>query len=163
MPVIGIARASTPISSDVTHSSSIEVLSSTPRVNDDPKKLNSNKDTISNISDTVPTSGLNSDIVTASKQEPVDAMSLTPKPDNETASIQKSNTCNSTSNSDTKGIMKAKSDDHSLSKPKPIEVSLPQVNSDAKNSSKPSKSENEHTKISIPGKRRLWCKENLTF
>lgn len=35
MPVIGIALASATIPNDVTHSSSSEVPSSTPRVNDD--------------------------------------------------------------------------------------------------------------------------------
>lgn len=164
MPVIGIALTSATISSDVTHSSSSEVPSSTPRVNGDPKKLNSDKDVVSNISDNVRTSGQTSDIITASKQEPVDDASSKPKPDNETASTQKSNTfLNSTSNSDTEGIMKAKSDDHSLSKPKQTDVSLQQVKSDAKNTSKPSKPENEHTEISIPGKTRLQCKENLTI
>lgn len=152
MPVIGIALASATISNNVTHSPSSEVLSSTPRVNDDLKKLNSDKDIITNISDNFRTSGQTSDIITASKQEPVDDASSKPKPDNETASTQKSNTIlNSTSNSDTEGIMKAKSDDHSLSKPKPADVSLQQVKSDAKNTSKPSKPENESTEISIPG------------
>lgn len=159
MPVIGIALASATIPNEVTHSSSTEVPSSTPRVNDDPKKLNSNKDIVSNISDNVP-----SDIVTASKQEPGDNASSKPKPDNNTASTKKSNTfLNSTSNSDTEGIMKAKSDDHSLSKPKPTDVSLQQVKSDAKNTSKPSKPEKEPTEISIPGKIRLQCKVNLTI
>lgn len=164
VPVIGIALASATIPNDVTHSSSTEVPSSTPGVNDDPKKLNSNKDIVSNISDNVPTSGQTSDIVTSSKQEPVDDVPSKPKPDNETASTKKSNTfLNSTSNSDTGGIMKAKSDDHSLSKPKPTDFSLQQVKSDAKNTSKPSKPENEPTEISIPGKTRLQCKENLTI
>uniref|UniRef100_A0A8W8JVJ6 Uncharacterized protein n=1 Tax=Magallana gigas TaxID=29159 RepID=A0A8W8JVJ6_MAGGI len=140
------------ISNNVTHSPSSEVLSSTPRVNDDLEKLNSDKDIITSISDNVRTSGQTSDIITASKQEPVDDASSKPKPDNETASTQKSNTfLNSTSNSDTEGIMKAKSDDHSLSKPKPADVSLQQIKSDAKNTSKPSKPENEPTEISIPG------------
>nr|XP_034336985.1 cell surface glycoprotein 1 isoform X4 [Crassostrea gigas] len=152
MPVIGIALASATISNNVTHSPSSEVLSSTPRVNDDLEKLNSDKDIITSISDNVRTSGQTSDIITASKQEPVDDASSKPKPDNETASTQKSNTfLNSTSNSDTEGIMKAKSDDHSLSKPKPADVSLQQIKSDAKNTSKPSKPENEPTEISIPG------------
>lgn len=155
MPVIGITLASATISNDVTYSSSTEVPSSTPRVNDDPKKLKSNKEMVSNISDNVPTSGQTSDIFMASKQEPVDDTSSKPNPDNETFSIQKSNTfLNSTSNSDTEGIMKAKSDDHSLSKPRPTYVSLQQVKSDAKNTSKPSKPENEPTEISIPGKKK---------
>lgn len=152
MPVLGIAPASATISNDVTHSSSTEVPSSTPRVNDDPKKMNSNKDIDSNISDNVPTLGQTSDIATASKQEPVDDASSKPKPDNETASTQKSNTfLNSTSNLDTEGTM---SDDPSLSKPKPTDVSLQQVKSDAKNTSKPSKPENERTEISISGKNK---------
>lgn len=164
VPVIGIALASTTISNDATHSSSTEVPSSTPRVNDDPKKLNSNKDIVSNISDNVPTSGQTSDIVTASKQEPVDDASSKPKPDNETASTKKSNTfLNSTPNLDTEGIMKAKSGDHNLSKPKPTDVSLQKVKADAKNTSKPSKPENEPTEISVHGKTRLQCKENLTI
>lgn len=164
MPVIGIALASATIPTDVTHSSSTEVPSSTPRVNGDPKKLNPNNDIVSNISDNVPTSGQTSDIVTALKQEPEDDASSKPKPDNETASTEKSNTfLNSTSNLDTEGIMKAKSGDNNLTKPKPTDVSLQKVKSDAKNTSKPSKPENEPTDISVHGKTRLQSKENLTI
>lgn len=143
MPVIGIALVSAPISNDgigVSHSSSIDdVTSSTPIVGDDPDKLNSDKDIVSNAK---------------SKQEPVGDK---PMPNNEAASIRKSDTLlNSSSNLDTERFMKAKSDNNSLSKPKSIDFSLSQVKSDTKNTSKPPESENDPTEISIPGKTRLW-------
>uniref|UniRef100_K1RDP7 Uncharacterized protein n=1 Tax=Magallana gigas TaxID=29159 RepID=K1RDP7_MAGGI len=137
MPVIGIALVSAPISNDgigVSHSSSIDdVPSSTPIVGDDPDKLNSDKDIDSNAK---------------SKQEPVGDK---PMPNNEAASIRKSDTLlNSSSNLDTERFMKAKSDNNSLSKPKSIDFSLSQVKSDTKNTSKPPESENDPTEISIP-------------
>lgn len=144
MMVISIAFVSAPIASDnidVSRSSSIDVPSSTPLVGDDPEKLNSDKDIVSN---------------TKSKQEPVSDKSLKPMPYNESASVQKSDTfLNSTSNLETDRFMKAKLDAHSLSKPKSIVFTLPQVKSDTKNTSKPSESENDPTEISIPGKTRL--------
>lgn len=143
MPVIGTVLVSVPISNDgigVSHSSSIDdVPSSTPIVGDDLEKLNSDKDIVSNAK---------------SKQEPVGDK---PMPNNEAASIRKSDTLlNSSSNLDTERFIKAKSDNNSLSKPKLIDFSLPQVKSDTKNTSKPSESENDPTEISIPGKTRLW-------
>lgn len=140
MPVIGIALVSAPLSNDgidVSHSSSIDIPSSTPIIGDDPEKLNADKDIVSNAK---------------SKQEPLGDK---PMPYNEIASIQKSDTLlNSSSNLDTNRFMKAKSDDNSLSKPKSIDVSLSQVKSDTKNTSKPSESANDPTEISIPGKNK---------
>lgn len=141
MPVIGIALVSAPISNDgigVSHSSSIDdVTSSTPIVGDDPDKLNSDKDIVSNAK---------------SKQEPVGDKFLKPIPYNEGASVQKSDTfLNSTSNLETDRFMKAKPDDQSLSKPKSVVFTLSQVKSDTKNTSKPSESENDPTEISIHG------------
>lgn len=89
----------------------------------------------------------------------MDDTSLKPKPYDKTASTQKSDSfLNSRSNSDTVRFMKAKPDDHSLSKPQSIDVSLSPKKSDAKN-----KSENDPTETSIPGKTRLRYKEYLTI